>query len=102
DKKDFPAGRAAIKLFSDISKKGYHNVRLIDVSGEPIGPKNVANDDFEEEGGKQIKAGKAYYDTGVTEKGKPYLRAITAIPVVLDKCVLCRPNYKSAKKGEAI
>jgi hypothetical protein len=62
----------------------------------------VADDKFEEKGVKQIKAGKGYYDEVVNEKGKTYLRAMTAIPVVMDKCVMCHPNYKSAKKGEAI
>lgn len=101
-KEDYPAGRAAIVLFKQISSKGGHVVRLIDVSGEPYSAKNVADDDFETEGVKQLKAGKEYYEKVVTEKGKPYLRAITAVPVVMDKCVTCHPNYKSAKKGEAI
>jgi hypothetical protein len=39
----------------------------------------------------------------VVEKGgKSYLRAITAIPVVSDRCIMCHSNYKDAKKGAAI
>lgn len=102
DKKDYPAGRAAIQLFSAISKKGWHEVRIIDASGEPYNGKNVAEDAFDKEGIKQLKAGKDYYEQVVQKDGKPYLRAITAIPVVMDKCILCHPNYKNAKKGEAI
>ena len=101
-KKDYPAGRAAIKLFGDISKKGWHEVRLIDASGEPYNEKNVAQDNFDREGLKQLKAGKAGYDEVIRKDGKPYLRAITPIPVVMDKCVMCHANYKNAKKGEAI
>jgi hypothetical protein len=101
-KKDFPAGRAAKKLFSEISKKGSHEVRLIDASGEPYDPKNVAQDDFDREGIKQLKAGKASYDQVVRIGSKSYLRAITPIPVVMDKCVMCHDNYKHAKKGEPI
>jgi hypothetical protein len=102
DKKDFPAGRAAIKLFGDISKKGWHEVRLIDATGDPYSPKNVAKDEFEKEGLKQLKAGKDFYDEVVRKDGKPVLRAITPVPVVMDKCVMCHEHYKNAKKGEAI
>lgn len=102
DKKDYPAGRAAIKLFGDISKKGWHEVRLIDATGEPYNPKNVAKDDFDRQGLKQLKAGKDFYDEVTAKEGKSYLRAITPVPVVMDKCVLCHDHYKNAKKGEAI
>jgi hypothetical protein len=101
-KKDFPAGRAAIAWFKLISEKGHHEVRLIDVSGEPYSPKNVAKDAFDQEGVKQLKSGKTYYDQVVVRDGKPQLRAITAIPVVMDKCVMCHENYKNARKGEAV
>ena len=102
DKKDFPAGRAAVKLFSEITKKGHHGVRLIDVSGEPYSPQNVAQDDYEKRGVVQIKKGKAYHDEVEQKDGKQYLRAITPIPVVMDKCILCHDHYKNAKKGEAV
>jgi hypothetical protein len=101
-KKDYPAGRAAKKLFSEISKKGSHLVRLIDASGEPYDPSNVAEDDFDKEGIKQLKAGKSSYDRVIQKNGKPYLRVITPVPVVMDKCVMCHANYKKAKKGEPI
>jgi hypothetical protein len=102
DKRDYPAGRAAIKWFADISKKGSHRIRLIDATGEPYGAANVAEDDFDKEGVKQLKAGKAYYEQLIQEGGKPYLRAITPVPVVMDKCVLCHENYKGVKKGEPV
>lgn len=101
-KKDFPAGRAAIALFKGISQKGWHEVRLIDASGEPYSERNVARDDFDKEGIKQIKDGKGFYDRVEFKDGKPYLRAITPIPVVMDKCIMCHENYKKAKKGEPI
>jgi hypothetical protein len=99
-KKDHAAGRAATKLFSEISKKGSHEVRLIDATGEPYDASNVAQDDFDNEGLKQLKAGKAGHDRVIHRDGKPYLRASTPIPVVMDKCVMCHDNYKNAKKGE--
>jgi Protein of unknown function (DUF3365) len=101
-KKDYPAGRAAIKWLNDVGKKGWPKTRLIDVSGDPYSPKNVADDDFEKEGVKQLKAGKDYYDKVVTEDGKTYLRAVTAIPVVSKRCIMCHENYKEAKKGAAV
>lgn len=102
DKKDFPAGRAAVKWFDEINKKGWHEVRIIDATGEPYSSKNVARDDFDKKGLQQLKAGKDSYDEVVQKDGKPYLRAITPIPVVMDKCVMCHPHYQKAKKGEPI
>ncbi len=101
-KKDFPAGRAAVALFKGISEKGWHEVRLIDASGEPYNERNVARDDFDREGVKQLKDGKGFYEKVEFKDGKPYLRAITPIPVVMDKCIMCHENYKKAKKGEPI
>ena len=46
DDKDLPAGAAAIALFDAIKKKGWHEVKLLDVSGEPDDDDNVAKDAF--------------------------------------------------------
>lgn len=102
DETDYPAGSAAIDLFAEITKKGWHEVRLIDVSGEPYDPENVAEDEFEKEGVQQLKAGESYHEKVVQKDGKPYLRAMTAVPVVMQKCVMCHPNYADANEGEAI
>lgn len=99
---DFPAGSAAIALFSAIEKKGWHEVRLLDVSGEPYNARNVARDEFEKQGVAQLKAGKEYFEQVTEKNGKPYLRAMTPVPVVMQKCVMCHPNYEDAKKGAAI
>ena len=50
----------------------------------------------------QLKNGKDYYEEFVEKDGKPYLRAMTAVPVVMQKCVMCHPNYANAKKGAAV
>ena len=102
DEDDLPAGSAAIALFDGIKKKGWHEVRLLDVAGEPIEKKNTAQDDFERKGIAMLKSGKSYYDEVVDKDGVPYLRAITPIPVALKKCIMCHKNYEKAKKGEAI
>jgi hypothetical protein len=102
-KKDYPAGRAAITWLNEIGKAGHPKTRLIDVSGEPYSDANVAKDDFEKEAVKQIKGGKDYYDkVEVDRSGKANLRAMTAIPVVSQRCIMCHENYKNAKKGEAV
>ncbi len=102
DDNDLPAGTAAIALFDAVKKKGWHEVRLLDATGEPYDEKNVANDDFEKEATRRMKAGDAWYDQIVERKGKRYLRAATPIPVVLEKCTMCHSHYEHAAKGEAI
>lgn len=99
---DFPAGSAAVQLFASISKSGSHQVRLLDATGDPYEPANVAKDAFEKEGIRRLKAGEAYYEQVVQLDGKPQLRAMTPVPVVMEKCVMCHSHYAQAKKGEAI
>lgn len=103
-KEDFAAGSAAVLLFKNISKSGHQQVRLLDVTGDPYEPENVAKDAFEKEGVKKIKAGAANYDEVVKkDNGKYELRAMTSVPVVMDKCIVCHAHYAEAKKkGENI
>jgi hypothetical protein len=42
DENDFPAGSAAIALFTAVKEKNWHEVKLLDVSGEPYNDENVA------------------------------------------------------------
>ncbi|NQV23979.1 MAG: DUF3365 domain-containing protein [Rhodopirellula sp.] len=102
DEDDFAAGSAAVLLFKNVSDSGPLKVRLLDATGEPYEPKNVAKDDFEREGLKQLLAGAKTYDKVVQLDGKPFLRAITPVPVVMKKCIMCHANYADAKKGEPI
>jgi len=102
DKDDFPAGSAAVVLFRNISKTGSHQVRLLDATGSPNEPGNVAKDDFEREGIKRLKAGADYYEQIVRVGGRDHLRAITPVPVVMKKCIMCHEHYADAKAGEAI
>ena len=102
DENDFPAGAAAVELFQRTAKDGSHSVRIIDVTGEPYDSENVAVDEFDKEGVRRLKDGEAYYDQVVSIDGEPHLRAMTAIPVVLEKCVMCHPHYKNVPQGDAI
>jgi hypothetical protein len=97
-----PAGSAAIALFDAMKEKGWHEVRLLDATGSPLMAKNVATDAFAREAIARLKAGESYYDTVAEREGKRYLRAVTPIPVVMEKCIMCHPNYAQAQQGEPI
>lgn len=101
---DFPAGSAAVALFKNVSKSGHQQVRLIDATGSPYEPANVAKADFEKEGIQKLKAGAASFDqVALNDKGKYELRAVTPVPVVMQKCVMCHAHYEAAKKkGEIV
>lgn len=102
DEDDFAAGSAAVLLFKNISKSGSHQVRLIDATGDPYEADNVAKDAFEREGVKRLKAGASIFEQVQQVDGKPQLRALTPVPVVMKKCVMCHDHYGDVKKGEPI
>ena len=99
---DVPAGAFAVPWMEEVSKHGTHKVRLIDVTGEPYDEKNTAKSDFEKNAVKKIKGGEAYVDAVATVDGKQVLQAATSVPVVMEKCVMCHPNYETVPKGQAI
>lgn len=99
---DLPAGAAAKALFAAIKEKGWHEVRLIDATGEPLDDENSPQDDFEKQAIGQLKAGKAWHEAEVSKDGQRFLRVATPIPVVLEKCIMCHDNYNDVKKGEPI
>ena len=94
DKSDLAAGEAFKVLFQSMKDKGWHEVRLLDASGEPINEANKAQDEFERQAVKAMLAGKPYFEEVTQRDGKAYLRAATPIPVVMDKCILCHENYR--------
>ena len=102
DDDDLPAGSAFKALFEAVDKKGWHTVRLLDATGEPYEEANTPKKGFEQRAVKKILAGKAAYDEVVAEGDKRYLLAATAIPVVMDKCIMCHENYRDVPKGKAI
>ena len=102
DESDLPAGSAAIALFAAIKDKGWHEVRLLDATGEPMEEANSPRDDFERKAIAALKSGKTYYEQVVTKDGRRYLRAATPVPVVLKKCTMCHPHYKDYKNGKPI
>ena len=99
---DLPAGTAFKKLFEAAKKKGWHEVRLVDATGDPYNHENVAISEFEKRAIKALRAGKPFVDETVTEKDKRYLLAATPIPVVMEKCTMCHSNYEFGKKGVVV
>lgn len=97
-----PAGTVFKQLFAAAKEKGWHEVRLLDATGEAINDENLPQDAFEKKAVKALLQGKGYVEEVVVKKGKRHLRAATAIPVVMDKCVVCHDNYAKAPKGQAI
>lgn len=77
-------------------------MRLIDATGDPYESENVAKDDFEKEGIKKLKSAAKGHEQVITKDGKTYLRALTPVPVVMQKCVMCHAHYADAKEGEPI
>ena len=99
---DLPAGTAFKKLFESAKANGWHEVRLVDATGEPYSDENVAKSDFEKRAIKQLKAGETFVDETVVDKEKRYLLAATPIPVVMEKCTMCHSNYDMEEKGRVI
>ena len=99
---DLPAGTAAKALFAAMKKKGWHEVRLVDATGEPLNDENSPKDVFEKTSIKKLLAGKTWVEEVVKKDKKRHLRVTTAVPVVLEKCTMCHENYKNLPKGKAI
>ena len=102
DDTDLAAGSAFKALFEAVSKKGWHDVRLVDATGKPYNDQNLPRAGFEKDAIKQILGGKGSVDKVVVEGDKKFLLAATAIPVVMDKCIMCHENYREVAKGKAI
>lgn len=99
---DLAAGAAFQKLFEVMRQKGYHDVRLLDATGQPYNEKNLPRDAFEKAAIAAIKSGKPNHEEIVNKDGKRYLKVATPIPVVMKKCTLCHPAYEKAAAGQAI
>jgi hypothetical protein len=86
---EVPAAVAAMEIFHEMKKKGWHDARLVDASGKPKNKANVAATDFEKKAVAAMKAGKDYYEEIGEEKGKPVFRAATIVPAVMKECAVC-------------
>ena len=101
EESEIPAGTAFKQIFAIAKAKGWHEVRLLDVTGDPYDDENVAVDDFEKRAVKKIAAGETFYEEIEDSQGQKYFRAMTAIPVVFEKCIQCHSNYEDVPAGQA-
>ena len=99
---DLAAGDAFQALFKTMKDKGYHEVRLLDATGEPYDEDNSPRDAFEKQAVKALKAGESWYEEISEQDGERYLRAATPVPVVMKKCTLCHAHYADVPAGQAI
>lgn len=99
---EIPAGTAFKQIFKIAKDKGWHEARLIDVSGEPYSLQNVAKDEFEKRAVKKMAEGVSFYEEIEESEDGKYLRAMTPIPVVFEKCTWCHENYEDVPEGQAI
>lgn len=88
------AGDAFQALFKAMKENGFHEVRLLDATGDAYDPDNEPKTEFEKKAIKALLAGKPIYEQIVKEGDKRFLLSATPIPVVMDKCTLCHSNYK--------
>ena len=102
DDEDLAAGSAFKALFAAVADKGWHEVRLLDATGEPYNDENAPADAFERRAIAALKDGKAVWEEVEQKDGKRFLRAATAIPVVMEKCIMCHDNYRDVPEGQAI
>ncbi len=102
DEDTIPAGTAFKLVFAAAEKNGWHKVRLVDATGEPLKDENSPEDAFEKMAMKKLVGGETWIETVEKRKGTRHLRVATAIPVVSEKCVMCHDHYADVPKGQAI
>ncbi|MEZ6087889.1 MAG: DUF3365 domain-containing protein [Pirellulaceae bacterium] len=91
------AGDAFQALFKTMKENGFHEVRLLDATGEPYDSDNEAKTEFEKKAIKELLAGKPIVEQIVKEGDQRYLWSATPIPVVMEKCTICHSNYEGVK-----
>jgi sugar phosphate isomerase/epimerase len=94
DESSIAAGEWARQVFAAMKEKGWHAARLVDATGHPLNEENKPADAFEAKAVKALLAGESYVDEVEEREGKRFLRAMTLVPAVNQKCILCHPGHK--------
>jgi hypothetical protein len=90
-----PAATASKAVFKAMEEKGWHEARLLGYTDVLLNAaENTPKKGFETRAKEKILAGAANYSEVVEEEGKRYVQMATAVPVVIEKCVLCHSNFK--------
>jgi hypothetical protein len=96
-KESLAAGDAFQSLFKSMKDNGFHEVRLLDATGNAYDSDNEPKTAFEKKAIKVLLDGKAIYEEIVTENDKRFLLSATPIPVVSQKCTMCHSHYEGVK-----
>jgi hypothetical protein len=99
DPSTLSAASAAKVLFAAMKKNGWHEARLLGFTDVLFNAsENAPKDEFENKAKEALLGGAANYEEVVSTGNKQYLRMATAVPVVMEKCVMCHADFKD-KKG---
>lgn len=99
---EVPAAVAAMAIFEEMKKKGWHNARLVDASDKPKRKDNVAKTDFEKKAVAAMKEGKDYIEEVAEVDGKPVFRAATIVPAVMKECAVCHKVKEGTLLGTIV
>ncbi|MGH8603027.1 MAG: c-type heme family protein [Gammaproteobacteria bacterium] len=95
DPTTLPAATASKALFKAMKEKGWHEARLLGYTDVLFNPaENTPKEGFETKAKEKILAGESNYSEVVEERAKRYVQMATAVPVVMEKCVMCHANFK--------
>ena len=97
-----PAAVVAGMVFDAMKKKGWHNARLVDATGDPKNEDNVAKTDFEKKAVEAIKSGKEFFEEIAKVDGKPVLRVATVVPAVMQQCIICHGKREKNLLGTIV
>ncbi len=84
-----PAIMVAKDIFGAMNKAGWHSAKLVDATGDPMGPDNAPKTDFEKDAAKAMNSGKPYFERVVGKGKDARLLAATLVPAVMQKCAEC-------------
>jgi hypothetical protein len=99
DPSTLSAASAAKVLFAAMEKNGWHEARLLGFTDVLFNAsENAPKDEFENKAKEALLGGAANYEEVVSKGGKDYLRMATAVPVVMEKCIMCHADFKD-KQG---
>ncbi len=99
DKSLLSAATISKKVFKIMEKKGWHETRLLDATGNPFNPDNNPKDEFERDAINALVWGNSYIEMVVKVEDKEYLRVATSLTAVTKGCILC---HKDKKVGELL
>jgi hypothetical protein len=90
-----PAATASKAVFKAMQEKGWHEARLLGYTDVLLNAaENTPKKGFETRAKEKILAGATNYSEVVEEGGRRYVQMATAVPVVIEKCVMCHSNFK--------